>query len=79
MTKSNLMKALAKHFEGLNIRTSSDFYGDKSKGLWLPNASYDFGVRGMEEKGDNKLNDFIESKGWYIMPHDSETMMCYPQ
>jgi hypothetical protein len=79
MTKSNLMKALAKHFEGLDIRDASDFHGRKSVGLWLPNASYDFGVRGMEEKGDNKLNDFIESKGWFIEPYDAETMMCYPQ
>lgn len=79
MKKANLIQALEKNFKGLTVRTSSDFYGDNSKGLWLPNASYDFGVRGMEEKGDNALNDFIESKGWYIMPHDSETMMCYPQ
>ena len=76
MNQQQMMKALAKRFKGLDVRPASEFYGHKTTGIWMPNASYDFGVRG-DLDSSSDVDKFLEANGWHIEPHDCETMMAY--
>lgn len=75
MNQKQMMKALQAKFKGLDVRDASEFYGYKSTGLWMPNASYDFGVKGTMD-GTSEVDKFLEANGWYVEPYDAETMMA---
>lgn len=77
MNQRQMMQALTKKFKGLRVRPASEFYGQgyNTTSIWMPNASYDFGVRGTMD-GSSEVDKFLEANGWYVEPYDSETMMA---
>lgn len=75
MNQQQMMKALQEQFKGLDVRDASEFWGHKTTSIWMPNASYEFGVKGIMD-GDSEVDKFLMAHGWYVEPYDAETMMA---
>ena len=78
MKRETLIKNLNKRF-GLSAVDASKFYGRESENIWINDdictekTNYYPYADGTLD--DNKLNTYLQSKGWYAEPHDSETIM----
>ena len=67
----------------LSTRPAEEFYGHslESVGLWINDNIckketdyYDYANGTLD---NNKLNDYLESNGWYAEPYDSETIFVW--
>ena len=80
MKRDTLIKNLNSKFN-LNAVPSEDFNGNKG-GIWIrddickPETDYYNYAEGTMDP-DNKLNKFLDSKGWFAEPYDSETIMIW--
>lgn len=70
-SKQQLQKDLKSKF-GLETKLSEEFDSNEKGGLWLSVETQKLKVP------FNKVEDFIESKGWYVSPWDAGTLLVYP-
>ena len=82
MNRDKLAAQLKSKFN-LSTRPAEEFYGHslESVGLWINDNVckketdyYDYADGTLE---NNKLNDYLEAKGWYAEPYDAETIMVW--
>ena len=84
ISKENLLDILTK--KGFIVSDASDFYGEKTNGIWFKTATTDEVKSELfaELSWDNEfqdvfpITDFIHQYGWYTEPYDSETLMAFP-
>lgn len=90
MEREALMEEIVERYGELHIRTTAEFYGDNSKGIWMSGE----GVNAVEKDGNTILSyyaegkkyelgvhvkflKFLEKRGWFPEWYDCGTMMLY--
>ena len=80
MRRATMIKNLESKF-GIPAVPADEFYGYANDGIWCrgnictEKTDYYPYAEGTMQK--NKLNDYLESKGWFAEPYDNETIMFY--